>query len=476
MVLYSGRTGWWKLTDFGITTPGTTTTLQPTEGSRGTTCYAAPELLLEGKFNKKTDIWAMGCLLYELYNGVKVFGTDWAVIAWAQSPQPGTLLPLGLSRFISEQANDPSANDPSADGVLSLYHSMLKLVAEERYNSRQLCFQIERLLKIRFPPPNPTSTVFRDPSQLIGTEVPIPTYFNPATYDQLLPPTARFVDLELLAERRMAVAKFRESIYGAQHRLTIWAHLYAAFTQYYLRQHDAALQTLSYALVCTGSVIDNISKSDLHAAITLAFCLITKSSDANVVMKIRAQLYGSFNERDMKLLRLDLSLLEMLVRLPDHYDGAYNFPDLLWIANMGLVNRLVMEENIGTHHVLTAWARCYVGLLYHRAGGWERGEEMILTAISTARKVLPPDSRDLLAIESILVNIMLEYRNTDLNKVFEGWRQVVSLLPRLIDRFGKDHHNTRRTIHAGRQFLKVVDTEDWTEFADAQEFVTAFGL
>jgi serine/threonine protein kinase len=39
----------------------------------GTPCYLSPELLKDQKYNDKNDIWALGCLLYELCKQSKPF-------------------------------------------------------------------------------------------------------------------------------------------------------------------------------------------------------------------------------------------------------------------------------------------------------------------------------------------------------------------------------------------------------------------
>lgn len=52
----------------------------PTLNCRGTGGYRAPELLvITPAFTKKVDIWALGCILYELLMSQKAFTDDWTV-------------------------------------------------------------------------------------------------------------------------------------------------------------------------------------------------------------------------------------------------------------------------------------------------------------------------------------------------------------------------------------------------------------
>jgi WD40 repeat protein len=70
------------LADFGLTSEGTSHSLHNTEFARGTPGYRAPELLKEDSaaYNNKVDIWALGCILYELVVGTKPFATDVSVL------------------------------------------------------------------------------------------------------------------------------------------------------------------------------------------------------------------------------------------------------------------------------------------------------------------------------------------------------------------------------------------------------------
>ena len=84
-MLYSATYGWWKIADLGLTSSGTTEDHNTTQAGRGKECYRAAELVREGKktFNKKTDIWSLGCILHDLCVGKRAFATD--VAAWDYS-------------------------------------------------------------------------------------------------------------------------------------------------------------------------------------------------------------------------------------------------------------------------------------------------------------------------------------------------------------------------------------------------------
>ena len=71
-LLMAGRDYDLKLTDFGISqklTPG----YNFSHDFNGTIPYCSPEILNGERYNQKTDVWALGCILYEMVVGKRAF-------------------------------------------------------------------------------------------------------------------------------------------------------------------------------------------------------------------------------------------------------------------------------------------------------------------------------------------------------------------------------------------------------------------
>jgi serine/threonine protein kinase len=86
LVLY--QQGNWKIADFGLTSEATSNRLVTTS-ARGKPCYRVPELLRDTSgYNNKADIWALGCIGYELFTGRKAFRNDYHVFGYASARRP----------------------------------------------------------------------------------------------------------------------------------------------------------------------------------------------------------------------------------------------------------------------------------------------------------------------------------------------------------------------------------------------------
>jgi serine/threonine protein kinase len=118
----------WKIADFGISRERSSTrTEKTTQLARGTKCYRAPELLREeSKFSNQVDIWALGCILYELAIGEKAFSNDFAVHEYICSKRN---LDVPLPNDIEEYALIP---------LINLIHEMLRMHPRHRPTSEGL--------------------------------------------------------------------------------------------------------------------------------------------------------------------------------------------------------------------------------------------------------------------------------------------------------------------------------------------------
>ena len=64
----------------------------PTLYARGTGGYRAPEILNENPmFTNKVDIWALGCIFFDLYTGKTPFNDDWSVREYHSKSEDLTL-------------------------------------------------------------------------------------------------------------------------------------------------------------------------------------------------------------------------------------------------------------------------------------------------------------------------------------------------------------------------------------------------
>ena len=131
-VLYSHKDQAWKIADFGITSEGTSRNALTTRYSRGTSSYRAPELIRDGKYTNKIDIWAIGCIFYELVFKSKAFSGDASVLNYAlDNISSGHILSLPfepdivtdearkvfISRIILQMLNTDPFKRPEAEQV-----------------------------------------------------------------------------------------------------------------------------------------------------------------------------------------------------------------------------------------------------------------------------------------------------------------------------------------------------------------------
>jgi tetratricopeptide (TPR) repeat protein len=98
----------WKITDFGTSAEATSKKSLQTSLRRGTASYRAPEVLSDtASYTNKVDIWALGCIAFELASGRKAFSGDWDVRKHALEPssKPPQILSM-WPKFMQHQFQD----------------------------------------------------------------------------------------------------------------------------------------------------------------------------------------------------------------------------------------------------------------------------------------------------------------------------------------------------------------------------------
>jgi serine/threonine protein kinase len=136
LVLFSFISRCWKIADFGATSEGTSKRLSATSSRRGTAVYSAPEVLQEGGYNRKSDVWVFGCIAYELCTKETAFRSDWEMIQYRRSSRKRVILsrwPKGrasrLARVLTRACVDDTPrfvwkDRPSAIGILETQNAM----------------------------------------------------------------------------------------------------------------------------------------------------------------------------------------------------------------------------------------------------------------------------------------------------------------------------------------------------------------
>jgi alpha-tubulin suppressor-like RCC1 family protein/serine/threonine protein kinase len=108
------------LTDFGLT-KGSHAQLTATGQWIGTLDYVAPEQMAGGRVDARTDVYALGCVLYEMLSGSVPFSGDDMQKMWAQAnePVPALVGCDGAMNAVIAQATakDPAQRFPSAGSL-----------------------------------------------------------------------------------------------------------------------------------------------------------------------------------------------------------------------------------------------------------------------------------------------------------------------------------------------------------------------
>jgi tetratricopeptide (TPR) repeat protein len=143
----------WKLTDFGLSSTATSKHSIPTQYSRGTSSYRAPELLgYSATVTNKVDIWGVGCILHELATSKVAFYGDPDVQKFRDDPNSVLQISMGLEpefvqHHVSETIRELLHKDPRQRPRASFL--------EKQFVSYSLIATVPNALQVRSYPSYP---------------------------------------------------------------------------------------------------------------------------------------------------------------------------------------------------------------------------------------------------------------------------------------------------------------------------------
>jgi eukaryotic-like serine/threonine-protein kinase len=118
-----GDDGRVKVTDFGIAKAAAATTLTGTGVVLGTAAYLAPEQAQGGPVDARSDLYSLGCVLYELLCGSPPFGSG-----------AGSPLVAVATQHLHQPPEPPSAHNPQVDpGLDAVVLTALAKQPDQRY-------------------------------------------------------------------------------------------------------------------------------------------------------------------------------------------------------------------------------------------------------------------------------------------------------------------------------------------------------
>jgi len=116
-VLFNTKDASWKIADFGITEIFTSRSTRTTKYYRGTENYLAPEVLEHGLVTRKSDIWGLGCILYELATSKAAFNGAESIRRYSISGGGLEIPPLPFERlralFIADTIHEMLTLNPT---------------------------------------------------------------------------------------------------------------------------------------------------------------------------------------------------------------------------------------------------------------------------------------------------------------------------------------------------------------------------
>jgi hypothetical protein len=427
---------------------------------------------LDGQFNKKTDIWALGCVFCEVAIGEKVFTSDWAVITYAQNPQSRSLEPF-----------TPDAH-PKAAKLNELIALMLALTTDQRCNIASACNQILWMIS----PISRTSTgpyyLSEDPKYfwssetLVGTESPIWTSISPRI-DQIIPPSVLYDDLEALIARRKQLISSRAIYFlKSDHPVRIWTQLYLGYTFFHHPSPAMSAQALPYLgtpLFSVSTLLDRQLHDQMYASLMSAFGWFTQVLNP---LESRTLLLQLIAQSRIKLSNGEANDLKAVAETKDLIAGAeasrFMDPNPTWVVEVDYIQLRAYREFVDNFSpdvplpagsLVKAVMKSYFETPFHRSAfDGERSSFQtsvkihISDALTKSRALFGPAFESRLTMQLEIHQKLLEL----LGPVGpESFVMPGDHLPRLLDLFGRENQDVKSVVEQLKMRVEEMMNRRW---------------
>lgn len=194
--------------------------MRPTREGRGTPGYRAPEVIAElGSYTGKVDIWALGCIIFELCTGRPLFPNDWAVRDF-ESPTKSISIAFHEGLTPSFQTE-----------VTEWIHAMLQKEPHRRPSAKELDTKLGRLFNAMCP-----DIKFKQNQQwiskkaILGTDGPMRD--KVIRWDDVFG-AGTFENIKEKYNRYQRIYENRSKILGSKHTATRWSAARLAWAAFY---------------------------------------------------------------------------------------------------------------------------------------------------------------------------------------------------------------------------------------------------
>jgi eukaryotic-like serine/threonine-protein kinase len=420
-----------KICDFGIARLGEdigfTSRLTGTGIAMGTPHYMSPEQIAGGSVDHRSDLYSLGCVLYELATGAPPFDDPdaWAVLIGHRDtvPQPLSVhraeIPDGFQRIVLDLlAKTPAERPADASELLrridggetggTAAHRVPLLPAAGRLPSWTTGMTAGRLVTatVLRPPPDHTAGLTGEwttgPAGPAGARAVVPAArpARPTPPPGLVSALAgrhsaalslgRLGRWEEAGEVHRAVAAEREHILGADHPDTLASRYEIGFTLSRTGRADDALRAFRRVAEGRARVLGPDHPDTLAARQESAYVL--------------GQLGRHFEAHDVYTEVLAVRERTMGPRHPDTLRCRHNLAfNLSLLGRLEESHRLVHEvaearaEVLGPEHPDTLFTRCEAAYALGRLGRWDEALTAYGTVAAGRARALGADHPDTLA-------------------------------------------------------------------------------